>query len=367
MVTKCKYSFLVLSPFKAVPMDYDTFLHSCKFWRWYTWHYNIICSIFIVEFITESQNWFLWPVAELRAFSRSLLFRPSPVIFHGRQIAKCVSNHCQPWPLLWKLDPGMNIIYCWRALAAHAFPCIFMWAHVTHKLTHAPKSHSVIRMSQSLPFYFSKRKGGEFTKIYLQKVTADSPTLCRFISFFVPRRPPSPLSVTPLSPWPPSLFLRIISITQAEAVPLFPGSCGEQLSACHILSRFAPPFQGEEKEFRQNHGRRDGGLWNNNTEKTSLTSCSGKTSFHDFPNIFVFDLPGLSQGGEFIWVTKWKKKKADLWNASFGCRCHKPAADNPDGQTPLCTPPPPKKIPLDLFFDAAYLAWDCCLQDAVAL
>lgn len=83
-----------------------------------------------------------------------------------------------------------------------AYLCECMW--LTHKHTYAPKSHSVIRMSQSLPLYFSKRKGGEFTKIYLQKVTADSPTVCRFIFCSAP---PPPLSHSRL--YLPSLSVRL--------------------------------------------------------------------------------------------------------------------------------------------------------------
>lgn len=75
-----------------------------------------------------------------------------------------------------------------------AYLCERMWQ--TH--THTAKSHSVIRMSQSLPFYFSKRKG-----LSLQKsICKRSPQTAKHfaISFFVPHRPlPSLPSLRPSS------------------------------------------------------------------------------------------------------------------------------------------------------------------------
>ncbi len=50
-------------------------------------------------------------------------------IFLGRQIAKRVSNHCQPWPFLWKLA-RMHGIYC-QCVGVHVFQCIFMRVHTS--------------------------------------------------------------------------------------------------------------------------------------------------------------------------------------------------------------------------------------------
>lgn len=124
-----------------------------------------LCSEFIPMFSYQLHTSF--------DFAFLLNFLPSPlVIFHGRQITKCVSNHRQGWPFLWKL--------CYMHCA-----CVSVSIYVTIYENINKKASQLD--CQGPCFSISLRKAAAFAKkIHFLKVNTDSPSL---LFHFVPLHP----------------------------------------------------------------------------------------------------------------------------------------------------------------------------------
>lgn len=207
---------------------------------------------------------------------------------------------------------------------------IYVGAHAVKEPPHPP---TIIRMSQSLPFHFSKKKKLVYKKIYLQKVTADSPTLCCFIFILQhPLSPPGSLSLPSLSPGPVCLPQQHFS-SDKESLSCFPKQLQRAaISLSHLIWAFVF-FQRKETS----HGRVDSVPWNNNINKnkSGKLSCQPvSTILKYFGSIWSMDFflravntsgshnNRLSSAGSFV--------LSSSWNASCSCLFNKQAANNPD-------------------------------------
>lgn len=108
-------------------------------------------------------------------------------IFLGRQIAKRVSNHCQPWPFLWKIGQ-----HAWHLLlecvGVHEFQCTFMCVHMS--VLHLCNQNATV-----ITFHFSRKKEGVYKNLFAKGHTRQSNTLLFHFHFVPPCFSPTLLSL----------------------------------------------------------------------------------------------------------------------------------------------------------------------------
>lgn len=155
---------------------------------------------------------------------------------NGFQIIVSLDLSFENWPTC----TACTVVEFWVCMWFSAYLC-----ECTRRERTPPPT--IIRMSQSLPFHFSKKKKLVYKKSICKRSQQTVQHFAVSFSFCTALRLRQARSLSPHYLPAPSVFLNSISHQTNRACPAFRRNYSEQLSACRILSELSSSSQGRRR------------------------------------------------------------------------------------------------------------------------